>query len=78
MAAKAVVLIEPTELEGTIAWPGGYIFFRGAEGGSNFVFRVNEDGTGRQKVSPNPVLDFFSVSPDGEWFIALAPLQQGQ
>ncbi|MGD0222585.1 MAG: protein kinase [Terriglobia bacterium] len=57
--------------------PGGYVFFRGAEGSSNFVFRVNEDGSGRQKVSPNPILELFSVSPDGEWFTALAPLQTG-
>jgi Tol biopolymer transport system component len=56
--------------------PGGYILFRSAEGASNFVFRVNEDGTGRQKVSANPILMLFSVSPDGEWFIALAPIQR--
>jgi len=56
--------------------PGGYVFFRGAEGGSNFVFRVNEDGTARQKVSLNPIFELFSVSPDGEWFTALAPIQR--
>ena len=55
--------------------PGGYIFFRGAEGGSNFIFRVKEDGSSRQKALPNPIGEFFSVSPDGEWLIALAPLQ---
>jgi Tol biopolymer transport system component/DNA-binding winged helix-turn-helix (wHTH) protein len=55
--------------------PGGYVVYRGAEGGSNFVFRVNEDGTARQKVSPNPIFELISVSPDGEWFTALAPLQ---
>ena len=54
--------------------PGGDIFFRSAEGGSNFIYRVKEDGTGRQKVLANPVLDFFSVAPDGEWFVAGAPL----
>ena len=58
--------------------PGGSILFRGAEGGSNFVFRVKEDGTGRQKVSPNPILELFSLSPDGKWFIAFAPLQSAQ
>ena len=55
--------------------PDGYIFFRGAEGASNFVFRVKEDGSERQKVVPNPILDFFSVSPDGKWVCVIAPLR---
>ena len=55
--------------------PGGYVFFRGAEGGANFVFRMTEGGSGRQKILPTPIVDLFSVSPDGEWFTALAPLQ---
>ena len=54
--------------------PGGQIFFRAAEGSSNFIYRVKEDGTGRQKVWPNPILEFCSVAPDGEWLIAVAPL----
>ena len=54
--------------------PGGDIFFRAAEGGPNFIYRVKEDGTGRQKVWPNPILDFFSVAPDGEWVIAGGPV----
>jgi len=53
--------------------PGGDIFFRSAEGGSNFIYRVKEDGTGRQKVLPNPILDFNSVAPDGQWLVAVAP-----
>jgi Tol biopolymer transport system component len=53
---------------------GGDIFFRATEGGSNFIYLVKEDGTGRQKVLPNPILDFFSVAPDGEWLIAGAPV----
>ena len=55
--------------------PDGYIFFRGAEGAANFLFRVKEDGSERQKVVPNPILDFFSVSPDGKWVCATAPLR---
>jgi eukaryotic-like serine/threonine-protein kinase len=55
--------------------PDGYIFFRGAEGAANFVFRVKEDGSERQKVVPNPILDFFSVSPGGKWVCVTAPLR---
>jgi Tol biopolymer transport system component len=54
--------------------PGGDIYFRAAEGGSNFIYRVKEDGTGRQKVLPNPILDFYGVAPDGQWLIAVAPV----
>jgi serine/threonine protein kinase/Tol biopolymer transport system component len=63
-----------TSDDSPIFGPGGDIYFRATEGGSNFIYRVKEDGTGRQKVLANPVLDFFSVAPDGEWFVAGAPL----
>ena len=63
-----------TSDDSPIFGPGGDIFFRAAEGGSNFIYRVKEDGTGRQKVLPNPILEFFSVAPDGEWLIAVAPV----
>jgi Tol biopolymer transport system component/tRNA A-37 threonylcarbamoyl transferase component Bud32 len=53
--------------------PGDDIFFRTTEGGSNFIYRVKEDGTDRQKVLPNPILDFVSVAPDGQWLVAVAP-----
>ncbi len=53
----------------------GSIFFRGAEGGANYVFRVNEDGSGRQKVSPNPIAELLAVSPDGEWYTTFAAAQ---
>jgi serine/threonine protein kinase/DNA-binding winged helix-turn-helix (wHTH) protein/Tol biopolymer transport system component len=59
-----------TSDDSPIFGPAGDIFFRAVEGGSNFIYRVKEDGTGRQKVLPNPILDFFSVAPDGEWLIA--------
>jgi serine/threonine protein kinase/Tol biopolymer transport system component len=55
--------------------PGGYILFRGAEGRLNFILRAKEDGSGRQKVVPSPILELFSVSPDGKWVCAIAPLR---
>jgi serine/threonine protein kinase len=55
--------------------PDGYIFFRGAEGAANFIFRVKEEGSERLKVVPNPIEEFFSVSPDGKWVCATAPLR---
>lgn len=52
--------------------PDGDIVFRAIEGGSNFIYRVKADGTGRSKISPQPVLDAFSLSQDGRWFVAAA------
>ena len=63
-----------TNDDSPIFGPGGDIFFRAAEGGSNFIYRVKEDGTGRQKVLPNPILEFYSVAPNGQWLIAAAPV----
>jgi eukaryotic-like serine/threonine-protein kinase len=52
-------------------WDGAtHIYFRAAEGKSNFLYRMNEDGSNRAKVSANPILEFFAVSPDGRWAAA--------
>ncbi len=48
----------------------GDIFFRAAEGSLHFIYRMKEDGTGRQKVVPDPVIIFWGVSPDGQWLVA--------
>ncbi|MBI3698351.1 MAG: serine/threonine-protein kinase [Acidobacteria bacterium] len=49
---------------------GGELFFRAAEGGRNFVYRIREDGSGRQKAVPQPIIQFRGVSPDGQWVLA--------
>jgi serine/threonine protein kinase/sugar lactone lactonase YvrE len=50
--------------------PGGEIVFRAVEGGANFLYRINADGTGRRKITPERVFDAMAVSPDGRWLIA--------
>jgi hypothetical protein len=52
----------------------GEIFFRSSEGGANFLYVIKDDGTGRRKVVPTPILAAHSVSPDGRWIVAYAPL----
>jgi hypothetical protein len=40
---------------------------------------MKDDGSQRRKISPERILDPVAVSPDGRWFIALAPVSnQGQ
>jgi eukaryotic-like serine/threonine-protein kinase len=55
--------------------PDGEIVFRAIEDGSNFLYRMKADGSGRQKVSPQRIMDITSVSPDGRWIVvgALVP-----
>ncbi|MGB9244322.1 MAG: protein kinase [Candidatus Acidiferrales bacterium] len=53
--------------------PDGDLVFRTIEGGSNFLYRMNADGTGRRKISSQRVFDAFSVSPDGRWLLAVSP-----
>jgi hypothetical protein len=53
--------------------PDGDLAFRAVEGSSNFFYRMKLDGTARRKITPERVLDVFSVSPDGRWFIAASP-----
>jgi eukaryotic-like serine/threonine-protein kinase len=47
----------------------GEVFFRAAEQGSNFLYRMNADGSGRTKALPQPIYGFHSISPDKKWVI---------
>jgi hypothetical protein len=50
--------------------PDGDLIFRAFEGGSNFLYRMKADGTGRRKIIPERILGIETVSPDGRWVIA--------
>ena len=50
--------------------PNGDLVFRAIEGGSNFLYRMKTDGTGRRKISSERIVDITSVSPDGRWVVA--------
>jgi eukaryotic-like serine/threonine-protein kinase len=54
--------------------PDGDLVFRAVEGGSNFLYRMKTDGSGRRKITPLRILDASSVSPDGRWVVAGAPV----
>ena len=43
------------------------VYFMSAEGKVNYLNRVKEDGSGRQRVSDRPILGLERVSPDGKW-----------
>ncbi len=52
--------------------PDGEVVFRASENGTNFLYRIKTDGSGRQKIASDPVVDVVSMSPDGRWIVAVA------
>jgi eukaryotic-like serine/threonine-protein kinase len=50
--------------------PNGDLVFRAIEGGSNLLYRMKADGTGRRKITSESIVDIGSVSPDGRWVVA--------
>ncbi len=54
--------------------PDGDLVFRAIEGGSNYLYRMKTDGSGRQKISSQRIIDITSVSPDGRWIVVGAPV----
>jgi Tol biopolymer transport system component/tRNA A-37 threonylcarbamoyl transferase component Bud32 len=47
--------------------PDGDIFFMSSEGKVNHLFRMRGDGTGRQRLSEDPIVGLHHISPDGKW-----------
>jgi hypothetical protein len=45
----------------------GEVVFAGRGKGELFIYRIRDDGSGLQKVTPTPMLFPFGVSPDGRW-----------
>ena len=50
--------------------PGGDIVFRASESNTNFLYRMKPDGTGRERLLPNPVIEATGISPDGAFVLA--------
>jgi serine/threonine protein kinase len=67
--------ISSTEIEDSPFFlPDGDLVFRAVEGGSNFIYRMKDDGSERRKITSDRILDAMAVSPDGRWFVAVAPV----
>jgi eukaryotic-like serine/threonine-protein kinase len=47
----------------------GNIYFRAAEGGSNFLYRMKANGSDRTKVFPFSIIGIHGLSPDGRWVV---------
>jgi serine/threonine protein kinase len=71
--SSPVQLSSPNVEDSPSFLPDGDLVFRTIENGSNFIYRMKPDGTGRHKISSEPILDIVSVSADGRWVVAGAP-----
>jgi eukaryotic-like serine/threonine-protein kinase len=71
----------PRRLESTVPeslpvfGPGGDLFFQRQEGESSYLYRRNLDTGDTEKALPGPIVRFHTISPDGKWAVAEAPVR---
>jgi hypothetical protein len=53
--------------------PHGQVLFRLTDGNAFYLAKMGRDGSGRAKIFPSPILDFFGISPDGRFAILGLP-----
>jgi serine/threonine protein kinase/Tol biopolymer transport system component len=51
--------------------PNGNLIYRASEGGKNYIYTRQPDGSGRKELLEKAVLDLDAVSPDGQWIMVL-------
>ena len=58
--------------------PRGQILFQLAEGNFNYLEQMNQDGSGRSKVVPYPIIKIQGISPGRKWLMAVVPYPEGK
>jgi Tol biopolymer transport system component len=58
--------------------PNGDIIFQVTEGTFIYLERMNQDGSGRKKVVPYPIIELVGISPGRKWLTAVVPLAEGK
>lgn len=53
------------------AFGGGHVFFRLLGDKVNYLYRMQDDGSSKQRVLDTPILQILSVSPTGRWVVVL-------
>ena len=51
--------------------PNGDLVYRASEGGKNYIYTRQPNGSGRRKLLDEAILDLTAVSPDGRWIVVL-------
>ncbi len=68
-------LTAPADVDNPTFDLAGNLFYRAAEGNANFIYRMKEDGSGREKAVRDPIIFFGGISPDSQWaeaFVAVS------
>ena len=53
----------------------GKLYFRAAEGDAEYLYRMNDDGSQREKLSPDPIIALLAVSPNERFVEVRRPIQ---
>lgn len=74
--------IPGVEADWAFLGPAGAVFFQSRKEGSQdtteFLFRIREDGSGREQIRREPITELHSVSADGNWVTAMSPISDGK
>ena len=54
--------------------PGEIVYL--TQGPVRYLYRMKEDGSDNQRISSRPITHLISVSPDGQWAVALMPREE--
>jgi DNA-binding winged helix-turn-helix (wHTH) protein/Tol biopolymer transport system component len=57
--------------------PRGQILFRLAEGNFNYLEQMNQEGSGRSKIFPYPIIEVQGISPGRRWLMANVTYPEG-
>ncbi len=57
--------------------PRGQILFQVTEGTRIYLEQMNQDGSGRMKVVPHPIIDLTGISPGRKWLTVTLPVSAG-
>jgi eukaryotic-like serine/threonine-protein kinase len=63
-------LASPESEDEPMFLPSGNLIYRASEGGKNYIYTRQQDGSGRKKFVDEVIMDLQAVSPDGRWIIA--------
>ena len=58
--------------------PRAKILFQLTEGNFNYLEQMNEDGSGRSKVVPYPIIEIQGISPGRKWLMAMVAYPEGK
>jgi DNA-binding winged helix-turn-helix (wHTH) protein/Tol biopolymer transport system component len=58
--------------------PTGQVVFQVTEGTLIYVEQMNQDGSGRKKVLPYPIIEIMGISPGRKWLLAVVPVAEGK